>query len=51
MQSKLSKEEWGLNEQTHISIVDTVICLPLIYVPEPKNYKSINYSPMSRRNI
>ena len=25
MQSKLSKEESGLNEQTHISIVDTVI--------------------------
>ena len=51
MQSKLSKEEWGLNEQTHISIVDTVICLPLIYVPEPKNYKSINHSLLSRRNI
>ena len=31
--------------------VDTVFCLPLICVPDPKNSKNINFATMGHKNI
>ena len=33
------------------AIVDTIFCLPSIYVSYPKNSKNIIYSPWDRKNI